>query len=122
VLKGETPNPIDLPSGCRFHPRWPEVEPDCRKLVPVLAEAEPERFMACGVVRRRMGGDFRGRVNGGDHQQPAVLGRRGWYSSGRELLTQIFPCELESSLRILPAEVDQRERPGILPILRRRSS
>jgi oligopeptide/dipeptide ABC transporter ATP-binding protein len=77
VLKGETPNPIDLPSGCRFHPRCPEVEPDCRRLVPVLAEAEPEHFMACGVVRRRMGGDFLGWVDEGAHQPPEVIGRRG---------------------------------------------
>lgn len=23
ILTGETPDPVDIPSGCRFHPRWP---------------------------------------------------------------------------------------------------
>jgi peptide/nickel transport system ATP-binding protein len=40
ILRGETPNPIDVPSGCRFHPRCPEVFDRCtqhdpRGLLPV---------------------------------------------------------------------------------------
>jgi peptide/nickel transport system ATP-binding protein len=49
VLKGETPNPIDLPSGCRFHPRCPEVQEDCRMIVPVVDEIEPQHFIACNL-------------------------------------------------------------------------
>ena len=30
ILQGETPNPIDLPSGCRFHPRCPVAMPTCK--------------------------------------------------------------------------------------------
>jgi oligopeptide/dipeptide ABC transporter ATP-binding protein len=30
LLKGETPNPIDLPSGCVFHPRCPNAMEICR--------------------------------------------------------------------------------------------
>ena len=56
VLKGETPNPIDLPSGCRFHPRCPKSEPDCREFIPALTEVEPDHFMACEVVRRELSG------------------------------------------------------------------
>jgi len=30
ILEGETPNPIDLPSGCRFHPRCPVAIDTCK--------------------------------------------------------------------------------------------
>jgi peptide/nickel transport system ATP-binding protein len=39
VLTGETPNPVDIPPGCRFHPRCPVVEERCRSLDPPLAPA-----------------------------------------------------------------------------------
>lgn len=50
VLKGETPNPIQLPPGCRFHPRCPDAIEECHNLEPVLDEAEPDHFVACGVM------------------------------------------------------------------------
>jgi peptide/nickel transport system ATP-binding protein len=36
VLRGETPNPIDVPSGCRFHPRCPIAVDACRSIDPEL--------------------------------------------------------------------------------------
>ena len=30
ILRGETPNPVDVPSGCRFHPRCPVAVAACR--------------------------------------------------------------------------------------------
>jgi oligopeptide/dipeptide ABC transporter ATP-binding protein len=36
ILQGETPNPIDLPSGCRFHPRCPVATDRCRSVDPAL--------------------------------------------------------------------------------------
>jgi len=36
ILQGETPNPIDVPSGCRFHPRCPVAEDRCRTIDPAL--------------------------------------------------------------------------------------
>ena len=36
ILKGETPNPIDVPSGCRFHPRCPIAEERCTREDPRL--------------------------------------------------------------------------------------
>jgi len=36
ILRGETPNPIDVPPGCRFHPRCPVAVPDCRTIDPEL--------------------------------------------------------------------------------------
>jgi peptide/nickel transport system ATP-binding protein len=35
ILKGETPNPVSVPSGCRFHPRCPEVFDRCPRDDPV---------------------------------------------------------------------------------------
>jgi len=34
ILVGETPNPIDLPSGCRFHPRCPQAQERCKVETP----------------------------------------------------------------------------------------
>jgi peptide/nickel transport system ATP-binding protein len=39
ILRGETPNPIDLPSGCRFHPRCPVAEERCSTIDPALHPA-----------------------------------------------------------------------------------
>jgi oligopeptide/dipeptide ABC transporter ATP-binding protein len=36
VLRGETPNPIEVPSGCRFHPRCPIAVDACRTNDPDL--------------------------------------------------------------------------------------
>lgn len=50
ILQGETPNPIDLPSGCRFHPRCPLVAPHCRMDDPHLREVAPWQEVACHEV------------------------------------------------------------------------
>lgn len=47
VLKGETPNPIDLPSGCRFHPRCPEAIPECSQIVPRIQSVGEDHQAAC---------------------------------------------------------------------------
>jgi peptide/nickel transport system ATP-binding protein len=47
ILQGETPNPINLPSGCRFHPRCPLAIEDCSRLEPTMEEIEPDHFKAC---------------------------------------------------------------------------
>ena len=36
VLRGETPNPIEVPPGCRFHPRCPIAVDACRSTDPEL--------------------------------------------------------------------------------------
>jgi oligopeptide/dipeptide ABC transporter ATP-binding protein len=36
ILQGETPNPINIPSGCRFHPRCPIAEARCQNEDPQL--------------------------------------------------------------------------------------
>jgi oligopeptide/dipeptide ABC transporter ATP-binding protein len=47
ILKGETPNPIDLPSGCRFHPRCPVAIPTCRASDPGLFPVTKTHQAAC---------------------------------------------------------------------------
>jgi oligopeptide/dipeptide ABC transporter ATP-binding protein len=49
VLEGDVPNPINPPSGCRFHPRCPRfVEGRCDVEEPVFADAAVgERQVAC---------------------------------------------------------------------------
>jgi oligopeptide/dipeptide ABC transporter ATP-binding protein len=37
ILTGETPNPRNLPTGCRFHPRCPVAVDACRSTDPALA-------------------------------------------------------------------------------------
>jgi oligopeptide/dipeptide ABC transporter ATP-binding protein len=38
MLKGEIPSPIDPPSGCKFHPRCPDVMDVCKQEVPRLVQ------------------------------------------------------------------------------------
>lgn len=50
ILQGETPNPIHLPSGCRFHPRCPLVMERCRVDDPVFADAGAGHLAACWLA------------------------------------------------------------------------
>jgi peptide/nickel transport system ATP-binding protein len=36
ILRGETPNPVHVPQGCRFHPRCPLMIEDCKTVDPAL--------------------------------------------------------------------------------------
>jgi peptide/nickel transport system ATP-binding protein len=36
ILRGETPNPVQIPSGCRFNPRCPIAIPECKEIDPEL--------------------------------------------------------------------------------------
>ena len=47
ILVGETPNPIDLPSGCRFHPRCPVASARCSQTEPQLQSVGPDHQVAC---------------------------------------------------------------------------
>lgn len=46
-LEGDPPNPIDLPSGCRFHPRCPHADDLCRTSAPTLGAREGGGQVAC---------------------------------------------------------------------------
>ena len=47
ILEGETPNPIDLPPGCRFHPRCPVAMDVCKLSDPELFAVSESHRAAC---------------------------------------------------------------------------
>jgi peptide/nickel transport system ATP-binding protein len=47
TIEGMVPNPLNLPQGCRFHPRCPFAVDACRASEPPLAEVKPRHFSAC---------------------------------------------------------------------------
>jgi len=47
ILEGETPNPIDLPTGCRFHPRCPVAIAVCKQSDPRLMSISDSHQAAC---------------------------------------------------------------------------
>jgi peptide/nickel transport system ATP-binding protein len=49
-LPGDPPDPRDLPSGCPFHPRCPDVRPQCPHTQVELWPAGPGRRAACVKV------------------------------------------------------------------------
>lgn len=50
LLEGETPTPINLPKGCRFHPRCNEASGKCRRKEPKLREVKMNHWVACHKV------------------------------------------------------------------------
>jgi peptide/nickel transport system ATP-binding protein len=53
ILRGETPNPVHVPPGCRFHPRCPVAEERCRTIDPELrapAGSHDSHRAACVLV------------------------------------------------------------------------
>jgi len=46
-LKGEVPSAINIPPGCRFHPRCPKAFDRCPVEEPALAEARHNHLVAC---------------------------------------------------------------------------
>ena len=47
IPRGEIPNPINPPSGCRFHPRCPIAEEVCSRVEPQLLSIEGDHQVAC---------------------------------------------------------------------------
>ncbi len=45
--RGEIPNPINPPTGCRFHPRCPMAKEACSQLEPELMEVASDHYVAC---------------------------------------------------------------------------
>ena len=49
---GEPPNPANLPSGCRFHPRCPSAMPECSQEAPPLAPMVNGGSVACWLYKK----------------------------------------------------------------------
>jgi oligopeptide/dipeptide ABC transporter ATP-binding protein len=47
AIPGNVPNLGAMSSGCRFHPRCPKAQADCRANEPQLVEVEPGRWVRC---------------------------------------------------------------------------
>ena len=47
IVGGEVPNPINPPSGCRFHPRCPYATQICAQEEPKLGKVGPQHYAAC---------------------------------------------------------------------------
>ena len=46
-IPGPLPDPVNLPPGCRFHPRCPYRKDICSKVMPQHEELEDGRVIAC---------------------------------------------------------------------------
>jgi peptide/nickel transport system ATP-binding protein/oligopeptide transport system ATP-binding protein len=47
VLQGDVPSPVNVPQGCRFHPRCPEILDPCNRVEPALMEVGEGHWVAC---------------------------------------------------------------------------
>jgi oligopeptide/dipeptide ABC transporter ATP-binding protein len=54
ILQGETPDPVNLPSGCRFHPRCPLAVDACRVTDPPYMAVEDGHQAACLFADRAL--------------------------------------------------------------------
>ena len=61
VVSGDIPSPVNIPSGCPFHPRCPIAQDICREQVPQLLEIAPQSHAACHFAEDRL------------HNKPATL-------------------------------------------------
>lgn len=50
VLSGDPPNPIDMPTGCPFHPQCPRAVARCKTEAPGLQTGPQGRLVACHLV------------------------------------------------------------------------
>jgi peptide/nickel transport system ATP-binding protein/oligopeptide transport system ATP-binding protein len=50
LLEGSPPSPSNPPTGCRFHPRCPFAQAQCRTEAPALRPLDADRSVACHLV------------------------------------------------------------------------
>lgn len=47
IIRGDVPNPFDMPKGCRFHPRCYRTKELCQTKEPQMVENEPGHWVMC---------------------------------------------------------------------------
>lgn len=47
IMTGDVPNPLELPTGCPFHPRCHEAEEYCRQKQALLRVVDQDHYVAC---------------------------------------------------------------------------
>jgi peptide/nickel transport system ATP-binding protein len=52
ILQGAPPNAMEIPTGCRFHPRCPMTFERCEKDDPGLMKVKGEHLSACWLMRK----------------------------------------------------------------------
>jgi oligopeptide transport system ATP-binding protein len=54
IIEGEVPSALNIPNGCRFHSRCPDVKKICSEEEPALWEARPGHWVACHLKREKI--------------------------------------------------------------------
>ena len=52
-IPGSVPNPSEMPEGCAFNPRCPEVMDICRREMPELIESQPKHLVRCWLYQKQ---------------------------------------------------------------------
>jgi peptide/nickel transport system ATP-binding protein/oligopeptide transport system ATP-binding protein len=55
-IPGNTPNPLEMPPGCPFHPRCPKVMDICRSVIPASVHIDDVHTVSCHLFRDKGGG------------------------------------------------------------------
>jgi oligopeptide/dipeptide ABC transporter ATP-binding protein len=55
-IPGNTPNPLEMPSGCPFHPRCSKVMDICRSTVPASVQIAADHAVSCHLFGQKRGG------------------------------------------------------------------
>ena len=104
-ISGDPPNPIDPPSGCRFHTRCPFAEPLCANATPKLTALDTMGHQAACYMA----------IPGSGHSRaPAQGSKRG--------MTRPAPKEIKAIADVAGVPVERRESPPASPIRSARPS
>lgn len=74
VLTGDVPSPANVPTGCYFHPRCPQVMPECSQIHPKLADDVPGHEVRCLIYPGSwpQGANVPDRIKSGAQQKVAA--------------------------------------------------
>ncbi len=82
-LEGDPPNPIDLPTGCRFHPRCQHATQICQTNRPALDGTGPDRWAACHHANTL---SLQGYIGSGHSRSPTTQARFDLYRAASAVL------------------------------------